>query len=175
MGDVSETSISTQTADKPKRGRGGPNNLKHGLRSKLLSTSYGLSLGTAPKRMAHDWSEARKYQGLLETETKARYGEGTPDIHQAGMIMSASIHSLRCRLARRWLDTETGLTLEQKVMLVNLMGNAADARDKVVGKLFEKPSKRDDPWASLDAELRNGPARLPAASDASQSNPEAAR
>ena len=32
--------------------------------------------------------------------------------------------------------------------LLNLVGSATDAKDKVVARLFEKPSRKDDPWAA---------------------------
>jgi hypothetical protein len=133
------------------------NRLRHGLRSKR----FGLSLGKPPKSLRHDWQEARTYQRTLEEETAQKYG--SVDIHQAGQIMSASIQSLRCRLARKWLSEEggadgKGLPLADRIALVNLMGNAADARDKVVGKLFEKPGVKDDPWAVLDSPPPASPA-----------------
>ena len=149
--------------------RGAPasndNRLRHGLRSKR----FGLSLGKPPKALRHDWQEARTYQRTLEEETPQKYG--SVDIHQAGQIMSASIHSLRCRLARKWLEEEggadgKGLPLTDRVTLLNLMGTAADARDKVVGKLFEKPGRKDNPWAILDS--LPPPSHIPAAVNGSQ-------
>lgn len=92
-----------------------------------------LAQGRLPKGASYTTRLMYEFRHQLEAVVSQKHGEVT--LFHAALIQTAIRHESRAQLLQRWLRTEEGLTLAERVTLLQQIGAASDSRDKCLEKM----------------------------------------
>jgi hypothetical protein len=83
---------------------------------------------------------------------------GSTSLYHEAVLQTVGRHEQRLRLAAKWLRTEEGLKLADRLALLAVMGQASDARDRSIEKLGISQPAHDNSLGSLAAAFYSQPA-----------------
>lgn len=130
-------------AAKPKGGapRGNRNaKTRHGVRGYL-------ALGRMPAGASYVRKLVFGLRKHLEATIIDQHGE--INVYRAALVQSSCRHEARAQLLTRWLRTDEGLKLPERLAVLKEIGAASDSRDRCLERLGLNVDAKSDPWAML--------------------------
>jgi hypothetical protein len=109
---------------------------KKGNKASMSSgLQHGLGLARLPKQCGTLKNHLRRLRATLQDEARRVHGAITTVMY--GRILTATLHEQRCRLAQRMIERKLDdLSVEQFATLTNIVGAAAEARDRAIREVM---------------------------------------